>query len=531
MSADAVRLEREIARRRTFAIVSHPDAGKTTLTEKLLLLGGAVQTAGAVKARRSQVHATSDWMEIEKQRGISTTTSVMTFDYRGHRLNLLDTPGHADFSEDTYRTLAAVDAAVLLVDAAKGVEAQTKKLFKVCAERELPTFLFVNKMDRFGRAPLEVLDEVESVLGIRTTAVNWPVGAGPRFRGVFDRRRRLFHTYADTDHGQKVGTVTVGQVDDPSFIEHVGDEEHAELVESLELLDVAGEALDEQQVLAGKLAPSFFGSALTNFGVDLLLDAVIDLAPPPSGALTDELELPASDPRFTGLIFKIQANMNPKHRDRLAFLRVVSGRYEPGLSVTLTPRGKKARLSEARSVMASKRETATEAFPGDVVGLFDPGLYRVGDTVTTDANIHLPGMPFFPPEQFAVARVHDFGKRKAFQKGLDQLAEEGAIQVFEDVSRGGRDPVLAAVGQLQFDVFSFRLESEYGVTVKLEPRDYVAARWILSEFEEGELPEGIGWGRVCVSRSATILNCGSLEGQEFSSLRLPAGAPYRTKSD
>jgi peptide chain release factor 3 len=474
---DPGRLRREIARRRTFAIIAHPDAGKTTLTEKLLLYGGAIQMAGAVKARRSRQHVTSDWMEIERRRGITATTSVMSFPYRDHLLNLLDTPGHQDFSEDTYRTLAAVDAAVMLIDAAKGVETQTEKLFKVCRRRGIPIFVFFNKLDRWAQPPLSLIDEIERVLGMRTTVVNWPVGMGQTFRGVFDRIERRFHVYEATEHGARRAPVRVGALNDPAFVELVGAEEHARLTEEIDILDAASDPLDRERVLAGELAPAFFGSALTNFGVDLFLDALLELAPPPRPGTTTRGPVQPEDPRFSGFVFKIQANMNPAHRDRIAFVRVVSGVYVPGLQVRIEPRGGKARLTEPRQFMAQQRTAVEEALPGDVVGLFDPGLFRIGDTLTTDPDIVLPGIPMFPCEHFAVARVPDASYRKSFAKGIRQLAEEGAVQVFRDPQRGDRDPILGAVGRLQFDVLAFRLEHEYGVPVRLEPATYVAARW------------------------------------------------------
>lgn len=496
MSADAARLRREVARRRTFAIIAHPDAGKTTLTEKLLLYGGAIQLAGAVKARRSK-HAASDWMELERQRGISITTSVMSFGYRDHQLNLLDTPGHQDFSEDTYRTLAAVDSAVMLIDAAKGVETQTKKLFKVCRQRGIPLFVFFNKLDRWGRKPLELVDEIESVLGIRTSVVNWPVGMGTDFKGVFDRRTRLFHVYSPGSHGSKRLEVNVGTLHDPSFIERIGGDIHRQLVEELEILDAAGDPLDREKVLAGDLAPAFFGSALTNFGVDLFLDAMLELAPPPRAARSASGVVEPADERFSGLVFKIQANMNPAHRDRIAFVRVASGRYEPGMQVTLQPRNKPIRLAEPRQFMARERSAVEEAFPGDVVGLFDPGTYRIGDTLTVDPSIVFEGIPVFPAEHFAIARLPDSSFRKSFQKGIVQLAEEGAIQVFRHPGRGDRDPIVGAVGKLQFDVLAHRLQSEYGVPVRIEAAPYVGARWVYGDAAAiKELGEGVGWSLV-----------------------------------
>ena len=496
-TADAARLRREVARRRTFAIIAHPDAGKTTLTEKLLLYGGAIQLAGAVKARRNRQHAASDWMELERQRGISITTSVMSFPYRDHHLNLLDTPGHQDFSEDTYRTLAAVDSAVMLIDSAKGVEAQTKKLFKICRQRGIPLFVFFNKLDRHGLKPLDLVDEIERVLGIRTSVVNWPVGMGSEFRGVFDRLTRRFHVYDAGEHGRRRAEVSVGSLDDPEFIERIGADVHRQLVEEIEILDAAGDPLDQAKVRAGELAPAFFGSALTNFGVDLFLDAMLDLAPPPGPGHAPNGDIEPTDARFSGFVFKIQANMNPAHRDRIAFVRVVSGRYEPGMSVTLEPRGKDVRLAEPRQFMARERTSVAEAFPGDVVGLFDPGQFRIGDTLTVDPAIVYSGIPLFPAEHFAVARVPDSSYRKSFQKGIVQLAEEGAIQVFRHPERGDRDPIVGAVGRLQFDVLSHRMQSEYNVPVRLEAASVVAARWVTGDPEKiAELRDGVGWSRV-----------------------------------
>jgi peptide chain release factor 3 len=491
--ADQARLRREIERRRTFAIIAHPDAGKTTLTEKLLLYGGAIQLAGAVKARRSKF-AASDWMELERQRGISVTTSVMSFPYRDHHLNLLDTPGHQDFSEDTYRTLAAVDSAVMLIDSGKGVEAQTKKLFKVCRRRGIPIFVFFNKLDRWGRPPLELVDEIERVLGIRTSCVNWPVGMGSEFRGVFDRITQRFHVYEGAAKGAKRLVVRQGRLDDPELAELIGSELLDKLREELEILDLAGDPLDKERVLSGELAPAFFGSALTNFGVDDFLDALLDLAPGPRPGRTAQGVVAPDDPRFTGFVFKIQANMNPAHRDRIAFVRVISGRYEPGLEVSLEPRGKAVRLAEPRQFMAREAKAMAEAFPGDVVGLFDPGTYRIGDTLTVDPKIAFEGIPLFPAEHFAVARVPDASFRKSFQKGILQLAEEGAIQVFRHPERGDRDPIVGAVGKLQFDVLAFRLQSEYGVPVKLDPAPFTAARWVTGDpVAIKALGEGVGW--------------------------------------
>ncbi len=503
MSADDARLHREIERRRTFAIIAHPDAGKTTLTEKLLLYGGAIQLAGAVKARRAK-HASSDWMELERQRGISITTSVMSFPYAGHQINLLDTPGHQDFSEDTYRTLAAVDAAAMLIDAAKGVEPQTRKLFKVCRQRGIPIFVFFNKMDRWGRPPLELVDEIERELGIRTSVVNWPVGMGDEFRGVIDRRTRRFHVYepGETKRGTTRLAVKVGDLHDAEFAARIGHEVHRRLVEEVEILDAASDPIDPQRVLVGDLAPAFFGSALTNFGVDLFLDALIELAPAPRSQAAASGAIEPTDARFTGFVFKIQANMNPAHRDRIAFVRVVSGRYEPGLEVHIEPRGKTARLLEPRQFMARERTAVAEAFPGDVVGLFDPGLYRIGDTLTVDPAITYPGIPLFPAEHFAVARVPDASHRKSFAKGIEQLAQEGAVQVFKHPDRGDRDPILGAVGRLQFDVLAHRMQAEYNVPVRIDPAPFVAARWVSGEAADvADLGEGVGW-QIALDRDA-----------------------------
>jgi peptide chain release factor 3 len=457
-------LRSETQRRRTFAIISHPDAGKTTLTEKLLLHGGAIHLAGTVKARGQARHVTSDWMELERQRGISVTSSVLQFEHRGHRINLLDTPGHQDFSEDTYRTLAAADAAVMLIDAGKGVEAQTKKLFKVCRMRGIPIFTFVNKMDRIGREPLELLTEVEEVLGIRTCPITWPDGQGPDFKGV--------HNLFD-DLGPDARRRPTPQ----SLPER--------LREELELLEHAGDPFDLQRIRKGELSPAFFGSAWTEVGVDEFLDAFVRLAPAPGPRTkTDGAHVDPLDPRFSGFIFKIQANMDPSHRDRLAFLRVCSGRFARGMDARLGRAGagdKPVRLSMPHTLFGAERHVIEEAYPGDVIGLFDTGALRIGDTLV-DAEggpaFDFAELPRFSPEIFARLRAKDAMKRKQLEKGLQQLSEEGAIQIFQQRGQGMKDPILGAVGALQLEVLQYRLLHEYGAEIVLDRLPYQVARWV-----------------------------------------------------
>ncbi len=475
-------LQRQIRRRRTFAIISHPDAGKTTLTEKLLLYGGAIHLAGSVKARRASKHATSDWMELERQRGISVTSSVLQFEYDGYAVNLLDTPGHQDFSEDTYRTLAATDAAVMLIDGAKGVEAQTKKLFKVCRQRGIPIFTFVNKMDRDTRPPLELLDELEAVLGIRSCPINWPVGAGREFRGVFDRRKNEFLLFESASHGTEMAPMQVAGAEDPAVQKLIGESAHAALIEELALLDIAGDPFDHARVLRGELSPVFFGSAMNNFGVRPFLETFLGLAPAPSGFDTSKGRLEPDDPRFSAFVFKIQANMDPAHRDRIAFMRVCSGRFTKGLSAKHVRMGRDVRLANPQQFMAQERTMIEEAYAGDIIGLFDPGHFRIGDTLVSGGEaFEFGGIPHFSPEHFACVRVKDAMKRKQLKKGLDELAQEGAVQVFHQRGLGDRDPYIGAVGQLQFDVLKFRLEHEYGVAPVLDTLPYVYARWVTGE--------------------------------------------------
>ena len=476
-------LERQVARRRTFAIISHPDAGKTTLTEKLLLYGGAIHLAGSVKARRASRHATSDWMELEKQRGISVTSSVLQFDYRGHAVNLLDTPGHQDFSEDTYRTLAAADAAVMLIDAAKGVEPQTKKLFKVCRMRAIPIFTFVNKLDRFGREPLELMDELEQVLGIRAYPMNWPIGMGPEFRGVYDRESRRVHVFSSEGrHGESQVEERTVALDSPDILTVLTENELQKLKDDIELLDIGGDAFAREKVNHGQITPMFFGSAMTNFGVRPFLDDFLELAPLPLPRLTDrgDVREPGNE-KFAGFVFKIQANMDPQHRDRIAFLRVVSGRYVKGMNAHHSRLDKVVRLAKPSQFLAAERTSIDDAWPGDVIGLFDPGMFRIGDTLAEDAGFAFEGVPRFSPEYFAVVRAKDPLRRKQMEKGLEQLAEEGTIQIFQQLQMGMKDPIVGVVGALQFEVLQFRIEHEYGANILLDRLPFTHARWVVGK--------------------------------------------------
>jgi peptide chain release factor 3 len=452
------KLKTEILRRRTFAIISHPDAGKTTLTEKLLLHGGAIHLAGAVKARGAQRHVTSDWMELERQRGISVTSSVLQFEHQGFRINLLDTPGHQDFSEDTYRTLAAADAAVMLIDSAKGVEAQTRKLFQVCRRRGIPIFTFVNKLDRLGREPFDNLHEVEEVLGIRTCPITWPLGQGQEFTGVV----RLF--------------------DEAWQRRRAGGEVPHQVREEIELLEAAGDPFDLDKVLRGEVSPAFFGSAMTEVGVDEFLDAFVRLAPPPGPRVrVDGTAVEPTEPAFSGFVFKIQANMDPAHRDRLAFLRVCSGRFYRGMDARLPREEKPVRLSMPHQLFGAERQVIEEAWPGDVIGLFDTGTLRIGDTLSEGTAFEYAELPRFSPEIFARVRAKDALRRKQFEKGLEQLSQEGAIQIFQPRGGGMRDPILGAVGALQFEVLQYRLLHEYGADLALERLPHQVARWVSGE--------------------------------------------------
>jgi peptide chain release factor 3 len=479
-------LQAAVQKRRTFAIISHPDAGKTTLTEKLLLYGGAIHLAGSVKARRAARHATSDWMKMEQERGISITSSVLQFEYNDHKVNLLDTPGHQDFSEDTYRTLIAADSAVMLLDNRKGIEEQTRKLFAVCHRRRTPIFVFVNKCDRPGEPPLKLLDDVETEFGLHCFPVTWPISDGSRLLGVYDRLTRQIHLFEkDLEHGQRAAREVTGALDDPAFTAMLGDAAHTSLLEDLELLDAAGADFDADAVLAGKLAPTFFGSALTNFGVEPFLRHFLRMAPPPGARPSSAGPVEPTAPDFTGFVFKIQANMDPKHRDRIAFVRICSGRYEPGLPVQNTRSGETIRLAQPQQFMAQDRKHVDEAFPGDVVGVHDRGSLRIGDTLSANGAIQIEEMPRFSPEHFARITVKDPLRRKHLDKGLRQLSEEGAAQVFYATTHAGPEPLVGAVGRLQFEVLLHRLEAEYGVVASLSNLPYGYARWVTGP--EGEI--------------------------------------------
>jgi len=478
-----IELENAVKHRRNFAIISHPDAGKTTLTEKLLLYGGAIHEAGSVKARRAQRKATSDWMEMEQQRGISITSTVLQFAYDGYQINLLDTPGHQDFSEDTYRTLAAADNAVMLIDAAKGLEPQTRKLFEVCKLRSLPIFTFVNKLDRPGREPLELLDEIEQELGLQTYAVNWPIGMGDRFKGVFDRRERQIHLFERRAHGSQEALDTVINLGDPKIEDLLETELYYQLKEELEILDEIGPDLDLDLVNEGKMTPIFFGSAMTNFGVKLFLKAFLDYALQPQGRISSAGEIPPTYSEFSGFVFKLQANMDPKHRDRVAFVRVCTGKFEKDMTVSHARTGKTVRLSRPQKLFAQDRVSLDVAYPGDAIGLNNPGVFAIGDTIYQGKKLEYEGIPCFSPELFAFVKNPNPSKFKQFNKGISELREEGAVQIMYSADEFKRDPILAAVGQLQFEVVQFRLKNEYGVETKLEMLPYSLARWVAGGWE------------------------------------------------
>ncbi|MEM8718311.1 MAG: peptide chain release factor 3 [Cyanobacteria bacterium P01_G01_bin.39] len=471
-------IEQAVSSRRNFAIISHPDAGKTTLTEKLLLYGGAIHEAGAVKARRAQRSATSDWMEMEQQRGISITSTVLQFIYNNFQINLLDTPGHQDFSEDTYRTLAAADNSVMLIDAAKGLEPQTRKLFEVCQLRSLPIFTFVNKLDRPGRDAFELIDEIEQELGLQTYAVNWPIGMGDRFKGVFDRRERKIHLFERRSHGSKAASDTVIELGDPRIEDLLEQELYYQLKEELEILDEIGAEFDLEQVHAGKMTPIFFGSAMTNFGVELFLKAFLEYAQQPEAHKSSIGVIEPTYEEFTGFVFKLQANMDPKHRDRVAFIRVCTGKFEKDMTVQHARTGKTVRLSRPQKLFAQGRESLDEAFPGDIIGLNNPGVFAIGDTIYNGKKIEYEGIPCFSPEIFAYLKNPNPSKFKQFQKGITELQEEGAVQIMYSTDEFKRDPILAAVGQLQIEVVQFRMQNEYNVETRTEPLAYSVARWV-----------------------------------------------------
>ena len=486
----------EIARRRTFAIISHPDAGKTTLTEKLLLYGGAVQLAGSVTARKSQRATTSDWMELERQRGISVSSTVLQFDYNGFRLNLLDTPGHKDFSEDTYRVLTAVDAVIMIIDAGKGIEPQTRKLFEICRRRGVPIFTFMNKLDRPAREPLDLLDELERLLGLHVFAMNWPLGNGKEFRGVFDRVGKAVHVFERTPHGAYRAPVAVSQFDDPSVLPALGENLYAQCHEELSLLEGAGAALDIAQVHAGKLTPIFFGSAANNFGVQMLLDAFLQYAVPPRPRKSGDHIVALDQPAFSGFVFKIQANMDPRHRDRIAFVRVCSGKFTRDMSVIHVQSGRKVRLSSSHKLFGRDRETVDEAYPGDVIGLVGHDEFGIGDTLTEDPAIVYQEIPQFLPECFAYLHSTNTSQFKRFREGLDQLLQEGVTQALQVVNSHVRLPLLAAVGPLQFEVVQYRLQSEYGADTRFEKAPWTVMRWLTPEAPADKVEEAVQYKRI-----------------------------------
>ena len=469
----------EIKKRRTFAIISHPDAGKTTLTEKFLLYGGAIRLAGSVKARKASTHAVSDWMEIEKQRGISVTSSVMQFNYSGHCINILDTPGHQDFSEDTYRTLMAADSAVMVVDAAKGVEDQTRKLFHVCSLREMPIFTFINKMDREAQDPFQLLEDIESELGIKTYPMNWPIGSGKEFKGVYDRKNERIIAFNGGNHGATEVEAIEGSVDDERFREILGSALHDKLMEDIELLDIAGDEFDVEKVRTGELTPVFFGSALTNFGVEPFLENFLEMTTSPLPRQSNIGEIDVFDENFSAFVFKIQANMNKAHRDRIAFMRICSGKFQKGLEVFHMQGGKKVKLAQPQQFMAQDREIVEEAYAGDIIGVFDPGIFSIGDTLCMPSKkFKFEGIPTFAPEHFARVRPVDTMKRKQFVKGVTQIAQEGAIQVFRENHVGMEEIIVGVVGVLQFEVLEYRLKSEYNVEIKMDRLPFRYVRWI-----------------------------------------------------
>lgn len=477
-------LVEQISRRRTFAIISHPDAGKTTLTEKFLLYGGAIAQAGVVKGKKNARAATSDWMEIEKQRGISVTSSVMQFQYEGFCINILDTPGHQDFSEDTYRTLMAADSAVMVIDGAKGVEPQTRKLFKVCAMRHIPIFTFVNKMDREAKDPFDLLDELERELGIETYAMNWPIGSGKDFQGVYDREKSQLLFFSGISGKNKAAKQEI-DLYDPQVAQLLSSEaKHQQLIDDVELLS-AGRELDIEEVKRGQLSPVFFGSALTNFGIEPFLESFLKMTPPPLSRVADCGEIDTFSPDFSAFVFKIQANMNKAHRDRLAFMRICSGKFQRDAEYYHVQGGRKMRLSQPQQLMAAEREIVDEAYAGDVIGVFDPGIFSIGDTITVPGKkFRFSGIPTFAPEHFARVSAKDSMKRKQFVKGTEQIAQEGAIQIFKVPNSGMEEVIVGVVGTLQFDVFQYRMKNEYGVDLRMEGLPYEEIRLIDSYLGE-----------------------------------------------
>ena len=473
-------LESEIKKRRTFAIISHPDAGKTTLTEKFLLYGGAINLAGSVKGKKTAKHAVSDWMEIEKERGISVTSSVLQFNYEGYCINILDTPGHEDFSEDTYRTLMAADSAVMVIDASKGVEKQTIKLFKVCVMRHIPIFTFINKMDREANDPFELLDEIESVLGIATCPINWPIGCGKEFKGVYDRKEKNVSLFKAAMNGQKeVDTEIVDASDEAVLKDRIGDAFYDKLQEDIELLDGASAEFDQEMVSSGDLTPVFFGSALTHFGVQTFLEHFLSMTTSPLPRKSDQGVIDPFTEDFSAFVFKIQANMNKAHRDRIAFMRICSGKFEAGMEANHVQGGKKIRLSQPQQMMAEERHIVDEAYAGDIIGVFDPGIFSIGDTICAPGKkFAFEGIPTFAPEHFARVSAKDSMKRKQFLKGTEQIAQEGAIQIFKVPNSGMEEVIVGVVGTLQFDVFQYRMKAEYGVDLRMQQLPYEQLRFI-----------------------------------------------------
>lgn len=472
-------LNEEIKRRRTFAIISHPDAGKTTLTEKFLLYGGAINLAGSVKGKKTAKHAVSDWMEIEKERGISVTSSVLQFNYDNYCINILDTPGHEDFSEDTYRTLMAADSAVMVIDGSKGVEKQTIKLFKVCVMRHIPIFTFINKMDRDANDPFELCDEIESILGIKTCPINWPIGSGKEFKGVYDRNTKTVSTFTAAMNGQKEVAERDLHIDSNELIGEIGTHFKDKLIEDVELLDGASTEFNMDEVNAGTLTPVFFGSALTNFGVETFLKHFLKMTSSPLPRNSNEGIIDPFTEDFSAFVFKIQANMNKAHRDRIAFMRICSGKFESGMEVNHVQGGRKVKLSQPQQLMADERKIIEEAYAGDIIGVFDPGIFSIGDTLElSNKKFAFEGIPTFAPEHFARVRQIDTMKRKQFIKGINQIAQEGAIQIFQEYNTGMEEIIVGVVGVLQFDVLKYRLESEYNVEIRLETLPYEYIRWI-----------------------------------------------------
>ena len=472
------KLEDEIKRRRTFAIISHPDAGKTTLTEKFLLYGGAIAQAGAVKGKKNSRHAVSDWMEIEKQRGISVTSSVMQFQYKNYCINILDTPGHQDFSEDTYRTLMAADSAVMVIDASKGVENQTRKLFKVCVMRHIPIFTFVNKMDRESRNPFDLMEQIESELGIQTYPVNWPIGSGKEFKGVYDRDKKHILSF-EASGGQHQVAATEVDLSDPSLDSLIGEDLHSTLCDDIELLDGASYEFDIEKVRKGELSPVFFGSALTNFGVEPFLENFLEMTTSPTPRNSSAGIIDPFDPEFSAFVFKIQANMNKAHRDRITFLRICSGKFDKDMEVLHVQGNKKLRLSQPQQIMAQEREIIDEAYAGDIIGVFDPGIFAIGDTICSPKKkFEFESIPTFAPEHFMRVRQKDTLKRKQFVKGTTQIAQEGAIQIFHEPDSGMEEVIVGVVGVLQLEVFEYRMKNEYNVDLFKEGLPYSYIRWI-----------------------------------------------------